>query len=75
MSLDGPLVLCARGSNATDAYETDRILNGRLTQLGIFDQALDATQIETLYQQASHPAKLLAVCLCSSEKGWHAGIP
>ncbi|KAK9861130.1 hypothetical protein WJX84_010885 [Apatococcus fuscideae] len=48
MYLDGPLVLCARLSNATD---TNRTLDGRLTQFGIFNQALNATQIETLYRQ------------------------
>lgn len=48
MFLDGPLVLCTRLSNST---VSDRTLEGRLTQFGIFDQALNATQMETLYQQ------------------------
>ena len=47
MKLDGPLFLCTRNSSG----DTDRTLNGRLTQLGIFDQALNASQIQALYGQ------------------------
>lgn len=67
MFLDGPLVLCARSSNATN---TSRTLNGRLTQFSIFDQALNATQVQILYQQVSHTFGTNACfCLCQAQDG------
>ena len=46
--LMGPLVLCNWLSDPTEINYT---LDGRLTQLSIFDQALNATQVKTLYKQ------------------------
>ena len=48
MDLDGPLVLCSRDSQSSNASGA---LDGRLTQLAIFDQALNESQIVALYSQ------------------------
>ncbi|KDD71637.1 hypothetical protein H632_c4646p0, partial [Helicosporidium sp. ATCC 50920] len=46
LTLDGPIVLCARTDKAAD-----RFFDGRVAHLALFQNALDAPQVDTLHRR------------------------